>query len=581
ADSRTASSGAPVNAGRGLVGEAKTPAIDGGGARRRRRMAAAAFGAAGLIVLGAGALSALHVGGGSAPRRGGILHIASAEDSERFDVFSVSNSRTRHLLDVVVERLFEQNIEGEIAPAVVEHAELRDSGKTLVLELRPGVRFHAHPCFPGGKGRDATAEDLAASFFLAAKHHDLDLAVRGKAEVEAGRASALEGVRVSGPREVSLALDEPSPFFASGLSQVRLLPKEIEGCEDLSDMRQPVGTGPFRFAGPPTSSRLDLVRAEDYWKPGMPRLDGLEFRDSRGATSMLPRVERGELDILELDPAEIGTVLDFSTGRGELVRPYANAGLRVGAYTSHTHLALLAIVVSDKKGPLSDRNVRLAIANALDRPALAKLGEAFLASPSGRFLEPRVLGYDPSLEPVGFDVARARAFLEKSGHPRGEGLPEIELGYTGQERVRPLAQELVAELGQIGLQVRVVPLDAGGVMTALHGGLDAVVATDRVPIEEGEVPTLLDSVDLRADSSLKPLNHELRSHAERRERAAVHTKIERALLEELPSIPIAWSRIDRPGAAWVYRVAVHDAFDPQTGYGVLDGPTLAKVWLAP
>ena len=40
---------------------------------------------------------------------------------------------------------------------------------------------------------------------------------------------------------------------------------ELAGCEDLRRMRQPVGTGPFRFTTPPVGARVTLVRSPDYW----------------------------------------------------------------------------------------------------------------------------------------------------------------------------------------------------------------------------------------------------------------------------------------------------------------------------
>src|SRR5437660_693645 len=43
-------------------------------------------------------------------------------------------------------------------------------------------------------------------------------------------------------------------------------------------MRQhPIGTGPFKFAEFKPNERVTLTKNPDYWKPGRPYLDGVEF----------------------------------------------------------------------------------------------------------------------------------------------------------------------------------------------------------------------------------------------------------------------------------------------------------------
>src|SRR3546814_18887681 len=45
------------------------------------------------------------------------------------------------------------------------------------------------------------------------------------------------------------------------------------------DMRvKPIGTGPFKFELLRQNEIVKLVKHEDYWKEGLPYLDGLEFQ---------------------------------------------------------------------------------------------------------------------------------------------------------------------------------------------------------------------------------------------------------------------------------------------------------------
>ena len=43
-------------------------------------------------------------------------------------------------------------------------------------------------------------------------------------------------------------------------------------------MRQhPIGTGPFKFVEYKPNEQIKVARNPDYWKPGRPYLDGIEY----------------------------------------------------------------------------------------------------------------------------------------------------------------------------------------------------------------------------------------------------------------------------------------------------------------
>ena len=45
-------------------------------------------------------------------------------------------------------------------------------------------------------------------------------------------------------------------------------------------MRQhPIGTGPFKFVEFKPNESIKVTRNPDYWKPGRPYLDGIEYHD--------------------------------------------------------------------------------------------------------------------------------------------------------------------------------------------------------------------------------------------------------------------------------------------------------------
>ena len=86
----------------------------------------------------------------------------------------------------------------------------------------------------------------------------------------------LADVTVNGDFEVTFRLKWPQPSFltllASGWSPV--YPCHVPA----RDMRtHPIGTGPFKFVEFKPNASITLTRNPDYWKPGRPYLDGIEW----------------------------------------------------------------------------------------------------------------------------------------------------------------------------------------------------------------------------------------------------------------------------------------------------------------
>jgi ABC-type transport system substrate-binding protein len=86
----------------------------------------------------------------------------------------------------------------------------------------------------------------------------------------------LDEITTNGDREVAFHLKRPQPAFisllASGYSPI--YPCHVSA----RDMRtHPVGTGPFKFVEYKPNQSIKVARNPDYWKPGRPYLDGIEY----------------------------------------------------------------------------------------------------------------------------------------------------------------------------------------------------------------------------------------------------------------------------------------------------------------
>jgi hypothetical protein len=130
--------------------------------------------------------------------------------------------------------------------------------------LRQGVKWH--------DGQPFTAKDVLCTVDLM-----LDKATQ-KVRFNPRKSyfSNLDTVTANGDYEVTFHLKRRQPAFpmllANGFAA-------ITPCHQTPDqMRQhPIGTGPFKFVEFKPNEHIKVTRNPDYWKPGLPHLDGIEF----------------------------------------------------------------------------------------------------------------------------------------------------------------------------------------------------------------------------------------------------------------------------------------------------------------
>jgi peptide/nickel transport system substrate-binding protein len=106
----------------------------------------------------------------------------------------------------------------------------------------------------------------------------------------------LDTVTTDGDFEVTFHLNRPQPSFltllASGWSPV--YPCHVPA----RDMRlHPIGTGPFKFVEFKPNVSITLARNPDYWKPGRPYLDGIEWTVVKDTSTRLLSFIAGQADV--------------------------------------------------------------------------------------------------------------------------------------------------------------------------------------------------------------------------------------------------------------------------------------------
>ena len=165
---------------------------------------------------------------------------------------------------VLFDQHKERNTIDTIVPDLAESWTWTEDGKELTFKLRHGVKWH--------DGKPFTAADVKCTWDL------LQGKTQEKLRLNPRKAwyRNLDEVTTKGDDEVTFHLKRPQPYLlvllASGVSPV--YPCHVSPAQ----MRQhPIGTGPFKFVEYKPNESVRLTRNPDYWKPGRPYLDGLEF----------------------------------------------------------------------------------------------------------------------------------------------------------------------------------------------------------------------------------------------------------------------------------------------------------------
>jgi hypothetical protein len=200
----------------------------------------------------------------------GILRVYSADSPPGLNIYEQATPWGQGPLMSVYNNLilFDQHIAQNrletIVPDLASRWEWNEDGTGLTFTLRQGVKWH--------DGQPFTAKDVLCTVDLM-----LDKATQKvRFNPRKSNFSNLDTVTANGDYEVTFRLKRPQPAFpmllANGFAA-------ITPCHQTPDqMRQhPIGTGPFKFVEFKPNEHIKVTRNPDYWKPGLPHLDGIEF----------------------------------------------------------------------------------------------------------------------------------------------------------------------------------------------------------------------------------------------------------------------------------------------------------------
>ena len=300
---------------------------------------------------------------------------------------------------VMFDQQVAQNSPQSIVPDLAMSWTWNEDGTELTMKLRQGVKWH--------DGKKFTAADVKCTWDL--------LAGRGNEQLRINPRKSwydnLDAVTANGDFAVTFRLKRPQPSFltllASGWSPVypcHVSPREMR--------LHPIGTGPFKFVEFKPNERITVTRNPDYWKPGRPYLDGIEWEIVKDVSTRLLSFIAGRADVY------FGvTIPQLKDVKAQVPQVVCDSVLVNGSRN---------LIVNPKVPPFDSPELRQAMSLSLDRQVFidimgmgqGAMGGPMEPPPEGLWGMPAEMlkalpGYGPD---VAARRADARKIMEKLGY---------------------------------------------------------------------------------------------------------------------------------------------------------------------
>jgi ABC-type transport system substrate-binding protein len=383
--------------------------------------------------------------------RGGRLVVAMASPVATTDPGAYQTTEEHEVLGNVFETLVTTDAQGNLVPHLCERWSLEDGGKTVRLDLRPGIQF--------SDGTALTASSVKTSLERAIRLSReappaAFASIEGVADYLEGRTPDVLGIRTPASDRVEIRLHEALPIFPAFLTDGRtsiasVVPGSGGKPEEL------FGTGPFRIAVK-TADRVVVERNPRYWKDAPSRLDSVEFRTSFSAAAIASGLRSGELELArDLLPRDLESLLR---------EPRFRSGL-VETPKKNTYFALF----NPASPAAGNTALRQALAHVVRTQDFVWGSLGRFALPATGLLPPGILGHDPGRRQPHPEREKAIEMLRSCGLPLPVRLTAA-VHPIMLDQYGALTKALFKIWADVGVEVSIVTKTMGEYLNAWHGG---------------------------------------------------------------------------------------------------------------
>jgi dipeptide transport system substrate-binding protein len=343
----------------------------------------------------------------------------------------------------------------EVVPGLAESWDIADGGKTITFHLRKGVKFHSQKDFK--PTRNFNADDVLWSIDRQWKpDHPYYKVSGGKYDYfnDMDMPSLLDAVTKADDYTVVMKLKEPNVAILANLAMDFMAIGSAEYADFLLKKgtpeqfdQAPVGTGPFSFVVYQKDSVIRYKANPDYYGEKA-LVDDLVFAITPDATARYAKLKAGECHINAYPrPADIAEMQKDPT-----LKVISAPGLNIAFWAFNV-----------QKAPFDKKEVRQALAMAIDRDAIIKDVYLGAGEKASTLIPPTMWAFDDKIADVAFDPEKAKAMLATAGVTTPI---DIDLWYMPVQRPynpngKRIGEMMQADLAKIGVNAKLVTYEWG------------------------------------------------------------------------------------------------------------------------
>lgn len=419
----------------------------------------------------------------------------------------------------------------EVEPAVAKSWKISKDVKVFTFNLRKGTKFH--------NGEEVTADsfkdglDFIANPKNKAKASYFLTLIEGFDQMQEKKAKQLSGVKALDKYTLEITLNKPSADFFPSIASPAFSPRP-KNVKEPQYSKHPIGNGPFDFVSWKRNKEIKLKRFNDYYGQKA-NIKELLFKIFNNQDTAIKEFEAGNLDETEVPADKVDIIKNKNKSSQKLVT-----------------VPLLSTAVFGfnlKNKPWDNKQLRLAIAYALDRKAMA--GKAF---PEGTkiatsFTSYMVPGNTETLYDIDYDLKKVKELVKQAGYNSPADVEPLTISYAFGGSVGKVAQVAQNQLEKAGFKVKLQGLESGTWLDKMLGGeLDFFqMGWVGEPSFTSFLEPIFTSYSIGQNNVTNYSNKEVDSLIEKaqstldsNERTDLYKKAERKILSDVPIIPLSF-----------------------------------------
>lgn len=344
-----------------------------------------------------------------------------------------------------------------------------------------------------------------------------------------------------------------STFFLD-LAFLPILPKKV--IEQYGDnfYQHLTSSGPFRLVNADESSILIETNPFSHMAP---KIKKVLFKVIRDDNSRFLRMYKGDLDLVinDMPATKVATFLQKRENFTVQTLPGGNI----------TYLLL------NLRDPLlKKREVRQALAHAVNKTEIIKYKLENLAVPAETFVLPNSEYFDPALRLPEYSLEKAKALFSSLGR-----IPELEIKSSNQRSAVENGKMLAYQLEQAGAQISLKSYEWGTYYADIKKGNFQIATMKAVGVQDPDLYRLMFHSEqvpphglnrgYYENKKIDPLLTAGNKIADKDKRVAHYNQVQKMILDDLAMIPLWYDKY----VAILNNRITHFEPSPQTGFSFL------------